>query len=436
MKLVIAASQFLLGLSLIVGLHELGHLLFAKMFGMRVEHYAIGFPPYIFRLRWRGTTYALGSLPLGGAVKISGMVDEALANVQLSTSPQSWEFRAKPPWQRLIVILGGIVFNIVTGTFIYVVLVFSLGSTYLPMREVNKHGILPNELGLALGFREGDRIVRIEEDTLEKFSDIFNPATLLTRSHYTVLREGKSVPIAIPTAFVEKLSRMPEEARFVVPRIPFVVQSVQPHSHAAQAGLCEGDKLLSMAGVETRYLHQLHKVLTGNIEKLVRLRYERKGRCRTTSIRVSAQGELGIQVLPLLTYAHQRHSLWQATVLGIKRVFEVFNVNMITLRKLFSGTLSPVKSLNGPIGIAQVFGSSFRMVHFWEVVSFLSLSLAFANLLPIPALDGGHAVFLLYEMVTRRKLSDKFLMTMQRLGTNILLFLLALAMLSDLSRLG
>jgi len=176
--------QFLLGLSIIVGLHELGHLLFAKLFGMRVESYAIGFPPKLFRFTWGETEYSVGAIPLGGAVKIAGMIDESLDTASLARTPQPWEFRAKPAWQRLVVMLGGIFFNMISGILIYTALTFALGDIYLPKKEVNKHGIVPNAIGSSLGFQEGDQIININGRDFEKFADVLKPYTLLAANSY------------------------------------------------------------------------------------------------------------------------------------------------------------------------------------------------------------------------------------------------------------
>ncbi len=428
--------QFLLGLSIIVGLHELGHLLFAKLFGMRVESYAIGFPPKLFRFTWGETEYSVGAIPLGGAVKIAGMIDESLDTASLARTPQPWEFRAKPAWQRLVVMLGGIFFNMISGILIYTALTFALGDIYLPKKEVNKHGIVPNAIGSSLGFQEGDQIININGRDFEKFADVLKPYTLLAaNSYYTVLRNGEMVRIDIPADFIEKLSELKGQGDFVTPRVPFTVGQVQQQSGAAQAGLQPGDQIVEVAGRVTVYFHQLQETLEENAGKQVLIRYVRAGVTQATTAEVSEAGKLGFQPKMLLAYEKRSYSIGQSIAVGTLRAFEVIRTNVVALGKVLVGQLSPTKSLSGPIGIAQVFGKSFDWIQFWNITGFLSLALAFTNLLPIPALDGGHTVWIMYEMVTGRRPSDKFLETAQKIGMGILLFLIGYAVVNDLYKL-
>jgi regulator of sigma E protease len=428
--------QFLLGLSIIVGLHELGHLLFAKLFGMRVESYSIGFPPKILQCKWGETEYSLGAIPLGGAVKIAGMIDESLDASVLTSTPQPWEFRAKPAWQRLVVMLGGIFFNIISGIIIYAAIAFLLGDTYLKKTEVNNHGIVPNAIGSSLGFQEGDRIIDIGGRNFEKFADVLKPCTLMAaNNYYTVLREEQMVRIDIPTDLMERLADPKVQRDFVTPRVPFIVGQVQQQSGAGQAGLQPGDRLVEMAGKPTVYFHQLKSILEKHSGQQVLIRYVRAGITQETTAQVDVTGKLGFQPDILLAYEKEGYSIGQAIFVGASRTFEVAKTNVMALKKMLTGQLSPAKSLNGPIGIAQVFGKSFDWIQFWNITGFLSLALAFTNLLPIPALDGGHTVWILYEMVTGRRLSDKFLETSQKIGMGILLFLIGYAIVNDMGKL-
>ncbi len=428
--------QFLLGLAIIVGLHELGHLLFAKLFGMRVEHYTIGFPPKLCRLQWGETEYSIGAIPLGGAVKIAGMIDESLDTASLTNTPQPWEFRAKPAWQRLVVMLGGIFFNLISGIIIYIAITLALGDTYLAKDEVNKHGIVPNTLGARLGFQEGDRIINIRGQDFEKFTDVLKPYTLLaTDGYYTVLRGDQTVRIDIPADFVTQLSDAKDQGDFVAPRMPFTVEQVQPESGAAQAGLQPDDQIVEVAGKATPYFHQIKAVLAANAGQRVLIRYIRAGATQRTTAEVSAAGKLGFQPKLLLNYARKRYSLGQAIFTGSWITFDVIRTNLAALGKVLTGQMALSKSLSGPIGIVQVFGKSFDWVRFWSITGLLSLALAFTNLLPIPVLDGGHALWILYELITGRRLSDKFLETAQRMGMGILLLLISYAVVNDFYKL-
>lgn len=426
-------AQFVSGLSIIVGLHELGHLLFAKLFGMRVESYIIGFPPKLFSFKWGETEYALGVIPFGGAVKISGMVDESLDTESLGAPPQPWEFRSKPAWQRLLVMLGGIIFNIITGIAIYITLAFVTGDTYLAKDEVNKCGIVPNVIGYEMGFQEGDKITHINGRNFKRFAEILSPSTLLSADgYYTVLRGDQVLRIDIPPNLVETLSDKKYLGAFVAPRVPFKVAAILPDSSAAKAGLQPGDQIIALAGMTTTYLHQLQQLLAVNIAKEVTLSILRQGRVREVPVHVSATGKLGFRPALLLSYEHQRYCLRDAIAIGTARAFNVVKTNAVGLSRILTGKMSASKSLSGPIGIAKIFGYQFIWIKFWSIVGFLSMVLALTNLLPIPALDGGHVMFLLYEMTTGHRLSDKFLEAAQKVGMSILLFLIGYTIFNDL----
>lgn len=428
--------QFLLGLSIIVGLHELGHMLFAKLFGMRVESYTIGFPPKIVQFRWRETVYGIGSIPLGGSVKIAGMIDESLDTQAISEEPQSWEFRSKPAWQRLLVILGGIIFNTVSGIVIYVAITFILGDTYISKDEVNKHGVLPSAIGASIGFQEGDKIINISGKDFTRFSDIMEPRTVLhANGYYTVVRNGQEVRLGIPANLLEKLADAREQGGLVTPLIPFEVGEVQKQSGAQQAGLQKGDQLIEVAGQTIRYFHQLQLALAAHAGQQVSLWYTRGGAMHHTTAQVDEHGKVGFWPKWLLAYEKQNYGIGQAMVLGTQRAFDVVSTNVLALSKVITGQVSASKSLSGPISIAQIFGKRFDWIHFWSITGFLSMALAFTNLLPIPALDGGHAVLIGYEMIMGRRLSSKFLETTQKIGLAILLILIGYAIFNDLYKL-
>ena len=242
------AAQLLLGLSILVGLHELGHLLAAKAFGMRVEKYSIGFPPKIWGKKFGETEYSIGAIPLGGFVKISGMIDESLDTKSMNEEPEPWEFRAKPAWQRLIVMMGGIIVNVITGIVIFIALLYINGESYITKEELNKHGIEANNLARQIGLQTGDRIVDISGQDYETFSDLFSPDVILgSNVYYTVLRDGEYLKVDIPSDFLDKLSDKRGE-RFMDYRAPFEVGQVLAGSNAAEGGLQPGDKFISVNG--------------------------------------------------------------------------------------------------------------------------------------------------------------------------------------------
>lgn len=436
MQIFAMISQFILGLSFIVGIHELGHLLFAKLFGMRVDSYMIGFPPKLFWFKWGETEYGLGAIPLGGSVKIAGMIDESLDTAHISEEPKPWEFRSKPAWQRLIVTLGGVICNIISGMIIYISLTFLLGDTYLPKDEVNKYGIVPNVLGASLGFQEGDKVLNINGKDFTKFSDITEPRILLQAgAYYMIERNGQVMRIDIPADILEKLAEFQDQKAFIAPRMPFVIGGIQQGSGAQQAGLQPGDQIIEIAGQKTPYFHQLQAILAEHAAEQVDIAYMRKGLLQHTTGQVDQAGKLGFCPKMLLYYEKQAYTLGQSLLLGPQRAFEVIKINVLGLLKVVTGKVSASKSLSGPIGIAQIFGRQFDWVHFWSVTGFLTMVLAFTNLLPIPALDGGHAVLIFFEMITGRRLSDKFLERMQKIGLAILLMLIGYAIFNDLYKL-
>ena len=424
-------GQLLLGLTILVGLHELGHMLAAKWFGMRVEKYAIGFPPKVFSKKIGETEYMLGAIPLGGFVKITGMVDESLDTEALKEEPKPWEFRAKPAWQRLIVMMGGIIVNVITGIIIFIALTYSYGESYLPANEV-KYGVQPNEIGQGIGFQTGDKIVAVNGQPLEKFEDVYSMEILLGRdAYYTVERNGNRVDIPIPADFMDRMADNKERMYFVQPRVPFVVGEVAPSSPASKAGLKSGDYIKSINGESTQFFTEFQAVMQKYAGKPVTIEVERNNETVVLNTTANEDGTLGFYQKPLLEYATRDYSLGESIPLGTNQAFGVITANLKGFGKIFRGEVSASKSLSGPIGIAQIFGDTFNWYKFWSITGMLSMVLAFMNFLPIPALDGGHVVFLTYEMISGRKPSDNFLENAQKVGMVLLLGLMAFAIFND-----
>lgn len=428
--------QFILGLSLIVGIHELGHMLFAKLFGMRVESYTIGFPPRIFHFKWGETEYGIGALPFGGYIKIAGMVDESLDTSYLDQKIQPWEFRAKPAWQRMIVMLGGILFNTISGMLIFICLAWKLGDVYISKEEMNKYGILPNTVGSTMGFEPGDKVININGQDFTKFDELLSPKHLLqTDGYYTVERNGAEVIIHNPTNLLSQISADKSNQPLLSPRIPFTIVDIPVESNAAQAALQAGDRIVSIEGQEALYFDQLASILASYAGTEVSLTYLRHGEAHHTKVQVDKAGKLGILTGSLLQNTQANYTLGQSIDIGSKKAISIVAVNVVALSKIIRGTESASQSLSGPIGIAQVFSKNFDWIHFWQIVGMLSMALAFMNLLPIPALDGGHVVLLGYEMITRRTISDKSMQNIQKVGIVILLLLLGFGVFNDLQKL-
>jgi len=429
-------TQFVAGLSIIVGLHEFGHLLFAKLFGMRVESYCIGFPPKLFKFKIGETEYSLGIIPLGGAVKISGMIDEYLDDTGNTNAPNSWEFRAKPAWQRMVVMLGGIFFNVLTGLVIYSAISFHNGDVYLSKDELNKYGILPGSVGADLGFIEGDKLIGINGHDFSRLDEVLAIKNIgLKNGYYTILRDGCEVTIAIPSNFIEKISAVKEYSSFITPKLPFVVGNVFENSPAFIAGLKTGDCILEVNEIPTLYVHNLKGVIQSNIGNLIKIKCKRNDNIIYLSANVNNQGELGFEIIPTIKYEKKQYNVFQAVVAGVKRAFDIAYANIIGLIKVITGKISVTKSLSGPIGIAQIFGKCFDWINFWNIVGLLSMVLAITNLLPIPALDGGHVLLILCEIITGKRLPERFLIVSQKIGMVILLMLIVFTMILDIYKL-
>jgi regulator of sigma E protease len=432
MEVLVMAGQLILGLSILVGLHELGHLLAAKAFGMRVEQYYIGFPPKIWSIKRGETEYGVGAIPLGGFVKISGMIDESLDTSHTNTEPLPYEFRAKPAWQRLIVMLGGIIVNVVVGILIFVVLAYKNGNTYLAAKDA-KYGIVAYDLAKGIGLQTGDKIVKVNGRTITDFNEIRGSDVILgDNSTYTVERNGKLLDIDIPNDFIDKLADKKSVGQFIDPIEPFKVREVAPGQPADKAGLKAGDMITSVNGKPVQFYHEFVELVKPLKNKPITLGVNRSGQAKSLNLTTNEDGTIGFYAEFLLPVTKEDYTFGQALSIGTERAFSVVYDNIKGFGKIFRGEVSASKALSGPIGIAQnLFGGIWVWDRFWTVTGLLSMALAFMNALPIPALDGGHATILGYEIISGRKPSDRFLEGAQRVGMVILLGLMAFAIFND-----
>jgi regulator of sigma E protease len=435
MDVLIMAAQMILGLSILVGLHELGHLLAAKLFGMRVEQYSIGFPPRIFKFKYGETLYSIGAIPLGGYVKIAGMIDESLDLKTMSEEPKPWEFRAKPAWQRLIVMIGGILVNVITGIIIFVIMVYSFGETYIPKNEVNKYGIVAHDLAREIGLETGDKILEINGNDYQKFSDLTSPDALLEdNAYYTVERNGEILNVSIPGNFIEKLSPSKEnrDPSFIDPIYRFKVGEIISGKGAESGGLEPGDRILSINGAPVIFFHEFKAILDSLADQTVSTRIERNEQILDLQIPIAVDGTMGFGVDPLIELASVDYSFNEAIPKGTEKAFSIVFVNIKAFGKIFSGELDFSRSVSGPIGIAKTFGGQWDWYRFWNLVGLLSMILAFMNFLPIPALDGGHVMFLSFEIISGHKPSDKFMEAAQKVGMVLLLSLMVFIIFNDI----
>jgi regulator of sigma E protease len=456
MEILVMVGQLILGLSILVGLHEWGHLITAKMFGMRVEKYFIGFPPKIWSIQRGETEYGVGAVPLGGFVKISGMVDESLDTKNLTAEPQPWEFRAKPAWQRLIVMLGGIIVNVITGVIIFIAITYYEGHDYIAAKDV-KYGIVAHKLGQEIGLRTGDKIVSINGKSFEDFADV-RKVFLESNSYYTVERGGERVDVYVPNDFIEKVTDKKNAREFIDAIEPFEILGVakfteekgffqkikeffggkvepEKYTPAFQIGLQPKDRIVAINGKKITFYHELQQELSANPGKKVDLIIERGGKQIAASPVLTTEGKLGFTPKTLLKVTHVDYSFTESVAVGTGKAFSVVTDNIRGFGKIFRGEVSASKALSGPIGIAQMFGGIWDWGRFWFLTGLLSMVLAFMNILPIPALDGGHSVLLLYEIVTGHKPSDRFLEGAQKVGMVILLGLMVFAFGNDIFKL-
>ena len=433
MEILVMAGQLIFGLSILVGLHELGHLLTAKLFGMRVEKYYIGFPPKVFSFQRGETEYGIGAIPLGGFVKIAGMVDESLDTATLNAEPQPYEFRAKPAWQRLIVMLGGIFVNVVTGIVIFVALTYSNGRYYYANSDL-KYGIVAHKLAQEIGLKTGDKIVGINGKSFDDFADV-NKVLLQSNSYYTVERNGEKSDVFIPNNFYEKIADKENAGQFLDPIFPFKVGELGAGMPAEKAGLKTGDRIVKVNNVPIQYYHEVKNALQQFKNQLVTVEVSRGGKLLAIPMKVTSEGTIGFFPDSELKRTHQQYTFGEAMVAGTNQAFGVVFDQIRAFGKIFRGEMSAQKSLGSFITIGKVYGPSWDWTRFWSITGLLSMVLAFMNLLPIPALDGGHTVFLLYEIISGRKPSDKFLEAAQKVGMVLLLGLMVFAIGNDIFKL-
>lgn len=434
----IMAGQLILGLSILVILHELGHFLAARAFGIKVEKFYLFFDAWgvsLFKFNYKGCEYGIGWLPLGGYVKIAGMIDESMDTAQMEGPPQPWEFRSKPTWQRLIVMLGGIFVNIVLGIFIFWMLTFKYGETYIQNDKITQ-GINPGPVATEIGLLPGDHITEINGEKVIRFEELMGSKVLMGGADLTVERAGKIIHIDIPNDILNKIADHSGIA-FVTPRRAIVgVDSVEAGSAADVAGFKAGDKLVSVAGEKIVYFDQLSSVLAKNSSDSIVVQLNRNGEILNLPVLVPETGILGFipKVDQELPYEKIDYGLWASLPVGASKAWGSLMDNAKGLGKIFTGDVNPSKALAGPVGIAQMFGAEVNWIKFWSLVGLLSMALALMNLLPIPGLDGGHTLFLLVEMVIGRPLNEKFMENAQIVGFFILVALMIFVFGNDIMK--
>ena len=439
MSIVIMVGQLLLGLSILVILHEFGHFIAARAFGIKVEKFYLFFDAWgvsLFKFNYKGVEYGVGWLPLGGYVKIAGMIDESMDTEQLAGPPQPWEFRSKPAWQRLIVMLGGITVNIILGIIIFWVLTIRYGETYIPNAEI-KYGIVPGKIGKKIGLEAGDRITAVNGQPVIRYEELTSPKVLLGNSDLTVLRGDQTIHIKVPGNIINDLSDYGNDGvdQFIskLPRVKFAIDSVVPGSNAYKAGLITNDSILAVNGHPITFFDEFKSQVQQNVNKPIQITVKRSGNLMQKTVQVDKNGAIGFYgKYDLPKEKRLTYGFFGSLPVGATKAWGNFTDNAKGFGKIFKGEVKFNKAVGGPIAIANMFGTHVDWVRFWGLVGFLSMVLALTNLLPIPALDGGHALFLIIEMIKGKPLSDKFLERAQIVGFVLLITLMVFVFGNDI----
>lgn len=442
--ILIKTIQFFLSLSLLIVLHELGHFIPAKLFKTRVEKFYLFFDVKfsLFKKKIGETIYGIGWLPLGGYVKISGMIDESMDTEAMAEEPKEWEFRSKPAWQRLIIMLGGVTVNFILAVIIYIGMAWSYGDEYISATSL-KDGFWVTEqaIGDKLGVKTGDLIVAIDGIKVERFSSIVG--SIAYGNTITIKRDGRTFDQEIPEDFIAKLIEDEDKMRFLTLRQPFIINEISEGSVNKDTDFRKNDVVLKINDTDVTYLDQVKPLLEENKEKDIQVTLKREnGAVETIAAKVSSEATLGVALGAMTMQQYQdkgyfkiekvNYSFVESIPAGIDKGIKTLSDYIKGMKKIFNPSTGAYKGVGGFAAIAGIFPDAWNWPAFWSATAFISIILAFMNILPIPALDGGHVMFLLYEMITGRKPSDKFMEYAQMTGFFILIALLLFANGNDL----
>lgn len=437
MDVLIQASQLILSLSILIVLHEMGHFIPAKLFKTRVEKFYLFFDPWfsLFKVKRGETEYGIGWLPLGGYVKISGMIDESMDKEQMKQPAQPWEFRAKPAWQRLIIMVGGVTVNVILGILIYAMVLFAWGESYLPTANV-KNGIAVDSLAMDMGLRDGDKILSVDNVEVEDFKKIPLEIILNEASTIQVERAGNKIDVAVPESILAQLIK--GKNSFIEPMIPGVIDTVLAGGEAEKAGMLKGDRIVSINGDTMLHYQAVVRTLKGQRGKdaPLMINVERNGELHKLEAKLDDKGMLGIGPKGLDAYyefSTREYGFLESFPAGINKGMETLSSYAKQMKVIFT-VENAHQSIGGFISIGKAYDTKWNWQRFWAFTAFLSMVLAFMNILPIPALDGGHVMFLLYEVITGRKPHEKVMEYAQYAGMILLLALLLYANGNDIIR--
>lgn len=420
----------ILMLSILVTLHELGHFIPAKYFKTKVEKFYLFFDPYfsLFKKKIGDTTYGIGWLPLGGYVKIAGMIDESMDKDQMKSEPKPWEFRSKPAWQRLIIMLGGVTVNVLLAWLIYAIMFSANGLNYLSVDKAQENGLIFSQLGKEIGFQDGDKIVSVDGKAQKQFNRL--TLDIMLSEEIVVDRNGQEVKLQIQDEQIKQILSTEGRNNFIFPKHEGVkIDSVMEKSAAQISGLKSGDIVFSANQNPVNISNFTQTVQAHKNQSLV-MEIERAGEKRLVSVNVPDSAKIGMYQQPNYKVedivVSEKYNFFSAIPVAITESFTILNYNIKNLKLLIKPKTEAYKQVAGPIGIARKLPSEWDWGFFWSFTAMFSMWLAFVNLLPIPGLDGGHALFTLAEMVTGRKLNDKTMGIVQTIGMIILLSLMAL----------
>ncbi len=434
----IKAGQLILCLSILVILHELGHFLPAKYFKCRVEKFYLFFDPWFALIKKKigETEYGVGWLPLGGYVKISGMIDESMDKEQMKLPPQPWEFRSKPAWQRLIIMIGGVTVNLILGFFLFSMILFKWGEEYLQTKDL-KYGVYVDSLGQKIGLRDGDKILGVNGKPVENFSQLSFNIILKDAKTIDVERDGKRLGIPVPAGTISGLIKRKREP-LAYPKYPAVVDSVSKTANFVEGQLAAGDEIIGLNGEPIRSYVEFSDKKKSLKDTLVTLQVLRGSDTVNVKAKTDSRANVGFYGKPLtdfLVVTKKQYTLLESIPAGISKGWGMLVANVQNFKLLFtSKEVKASESLGSFLSIGNMFDKEWDWEVFWSMTALLSIVLAFMNILPIPALDGGHVLFTLYEIITGRKPGDKFMEYAQMVGMILLLGLMAYALGLDFLR--
>jgi regulator of sigma E protease len=436
----VKTAQFILSFSILVILHEMGHFLPAKWFKCRVEKFFLFFNPWfsLWKKKVGETEYGLGWIPLGGYVKISGMIDESMDKEQMKQPAQPWEFRSKPAWQRLIIMLGGVTVNVILALIIFAMITWVWGDEYLPPKNV-KYGLYADSLGKSMGLRDGDIILKVGDDVVKDEFRV-TPQILTTDArNITVLRNGEQIQLAVPETMLKSLSKT-KGASLASIRFPGIVDAFTKESNAEKAGLKKGDKLIGVDSFQTPYFQDFQREIRNKKNKNVNVTVVRGKDTMHIPVVVNDDGMIGVAPLSDIRQLGfqsetKKYSFLESFPAGLSRCWKTLSNYVTGLKQIFTGRIAAKDSLGSVISIGNIFPGIWDWESFWTLTAVFSIILAFMNVLPIPGLDGGHALFTIAEMVSGRKPSDKFMEYAQMVGMVLLLGLMLYAFGLDIWRL-